>query len=133
MFFPFRLRRKKRVNESKEPKAGFRKNTQRADDYEHAAELTPTLSIPFQKVKLSKNIEFRTNNRETEQVNKFNLERNNEFIYGTTAGIIGAAVKYGFNELMQVLQIAKYDNNATSINVVMKVMNIHPHFGCLVL
>ncbi len=46
------------------------------------------------------------------------LERRDDFIKGAVAGIIGAVVKYGFNELMQFLQIAKYDNNATAITVV---------------
>ncbi len=50
----------------------------------------------------------------------FKLEQRHEFVRGTGAGIIGAVVKYIFNELMQVLKIAKYDNNATAITVVMK-------------
>ncbi|WP_366922936.1 hypothetical protein MFMK1_003417 [Metallumcola ferriviriculae] len=50
----------------------------------------------------------------------FKLEQRHEFVRGTWAGIIGAIAKYIFNELMQVLNIAKYDNNATAITVVMK-------------
>ena len=46
------------------------------------------------------------------------LERRDDFFKGAVAGMIGAVVKYGFNELMQFLQIAKYDNNATAITVV---------------
>ena len=46
------------------------------------------------------------------------LERRDDFFKGAMAGTIGAIVKYGFNELMQFLQIAKYDNNATAITVV---------------
>lgn len=46
------------------------------------------------------------------------LERQDDFFKGAVAGMIGAVVKYGFNELMQFLQIAKYDNNATAITVV---------------
>ena len=46
------------------------------------------------------------------------LERRDDFFKGAVAGVAGALVKYGFNELMQFLQIAKYDNNATAITVV---------------
>lgn len=46
------------------------------------------------------------------------LERRDDFFKGAVAGMIGAVVKYGFNELMQFLQIAKYDNNATALTVV---------------
>jgi hypothetical protein len=46
------------------------------------------------------------------------LERQDDFFKGAVAGMIGAVVKYGFNELMQFLQIAKYDNNATALTVV---------------
>jgi len=50
----------------------------------------------------------------------FKLEKREEFIKGSIAGVIGAIVKYGFNELTQLLNIAKYDNNATAITVIMK-------------
>lgn len=50
----------------------------------------------------------------------FKLEQRQEFIRGSLAGAMGAVVKYGFNELMQVMHLAKYDNNATAITVVMK-------------
>jgi len=48
------------------------------------------------------------------------LEQRDEFWKGSISGAVGAAVKYGFNELMQFLKIAKYDNNATAITVVMR-------------
>ena len=47
------------------------------------------------------------------------FEQNNEVITSSMAGAIGAAVKYAFNELTQVLGFAKYDNNATSLGTVM--------------
>ncbi len=50
----------------------------------------------------------------------FKLEQRQEFIRGSLAGAIGATVKYGFNELMQAVNLAKYDNNATAITVIMK-------------
>ncbi|MDO9534994.1 MAG: hypothetical protein Q7J85_06605 [Bacillota bacterium] len=49
----------------------------------------------------------------------FKLEQRDEFARGSVAGAAGAVVKYIFNELMQLLQIAKYDNNATAITVTM--------------
>lgn len=48
------------------------------------------------------------------------LERREEFIKGSLAGISGATVKYAFNELVQYIHIAKYDNNSTALGVVMK-------------
>lgn len=48
------------------------------------------------------------------------LERRDEFLKGSFAGILGAIAKYGFNELAQFLKISKYDNNATAITVIMK-------------
>ena len=50
----------------------------------------------------------------------FKLEQREEFLKGSIAGIVGAIGKYGFNELTQFLGIAKYDNNATAITVIMK-------------
>lgn len=47
------------------------------------------------------------------------LETKNEFVLGVIAGMIGAAVKYFFNELMQLVNIAAYDNNSTAITTVM--------------
>jgi hypothetical protein len=49
----------------------------------------------------------------------FKLEQQDEFAKGSIAGFAGAVVKYIFNELMQFLNIAKYDNNATSITLTM--------------
>jgi len=49
------------------------------------------------------------------------FEQHNEVITSSLAGAIGAAVKYAFNELTQVLGFAKYDNNATSLGTVMSV------------
>ena len=48
------------------------------------------------------------------------LEKNNEFYNGVVAGCIGATVKYIFNELVQFMGFAKYDNNATAITVVLR-------------
>ncbi|MGI6227283.1 MAG: hypothetical protein ACOYJ1_13620 [Peptococcales bacterium] len=48
------------------------------------------------------------------------LERREEFLKGSFAGVVGAIAKYGFNELAQFLQLSKYDNNATAITVIMK-------------
>lgn len=47
------------------------------------------------------------------------LEKKNEFMSGSFAGAVGAAVKYAFNEIMQAAGIAAYDNNATAVTVVM--------------
>lgn len=47
------------------------------------------------------------------------LETRNEFVLGSIAGMIGAAVKYVFNEAAQFLNFATYDNNATAIAIVM--------------
>lgn len=50
----------------------------------------------------------------------FKLERKKEFLQGSIAGIIAAIIKYIFNELMQFLKLAKYDNNATALGMVLK-------------
>jgi hypothetical protein len=100
MFFPFRLRQKRKAKE-----------TRSSHHYEHTAELCPSFYSALERYQ---------KNTPEEHVSGFKLERNNEFIFGSAAGMIGAMVKYGFNELMQVLNIARYDNNATSLTVVMK-------------
>lgn len=48
------------------------------------------------------------------------LEKSEELLTGSIAGIIGATAKYLFNEITQLLQLAKYDNNATALGVVLK-------------
>ncbi|WP_066632792.1 hypothetical protein [Desulfolucanica intricata] len=79
--------------------------------------------FPFFRKKRNKE-KLKQNNRAPKEnndpVKPLKLEKNNEFIYGTTAGMIGAAAKYAFNELTQVLNISKFDNNATSLTVVLK-------------
>ncbi|MCK9218270.1 MAG: hypothetical protein M0P77_10205 [Firmicutes bacterium] len=129
MFFPFR--RKKQVKEKR--KIFIRqRNTPIKKDYEHAAELMPTIESAVSMDSLFKKVEAHTGENsyasDKEYRNTFKLEQNNEFIFGTTAGVVGATVKYGFNELMQVLNIAKYDNNATSLGVVMKGFEYTPIF-----
>lgn len=128
MFFPFRFRRNKQINKAQERQVNHGKGAHPSQDYEHAAELSPTLSIPSEELKLAESARFRVKKQKIKHVNSFKLEQNNEFILGTAAGMIGAAVKYGFNELMQVLNIAKYDNNATSITVVMNSYEYTPVF-----
>ncbi|HZK24803.1 MAG TPA: hypothetical protein VFC74_05380 [Oscillospiraceae bacterium] len=59
------------------------------------------------------------------------LERNHDFLYGLKAGVAGAVVKYGFNELMQLSGIAKYDNNATSLTVVFSAYQHSPFYWIL--
>jgi hypothetical protein len=56
------------------------------------------------------------------------LERREDSIKGAVAGMVGAVVKYGFNELTQFLQIAKYDNNTTAITVVFTQYERSLHF-----
>ncbi|NLN54074.1 MAG: hypothetical protein GX150_07195 [Firmicutes bacterium] len=56
------------------------------------------------------------------------LERKNDFLHGVKAGMAGAAVKYGFNELMQLIGIAKYDNNVTSLTVVFSTYQHTPFY-----
>jgi len=80
----------------------------------------------FRKVEANTGENFYASDKEYR--NTFKLEQNNEFIFGTTAGVIGATFKYGFNEFKQVLNIAKYDNNATSLGVVMKGFEYTPIF-----
>jgi len=96
-------------------------------DYEYAAELSPTLNAPS-GIRSDELAGWRVIKQAGEQVTGFKLEQNNEFILGTVAGILGAAVKYGFNELMQLLGFAKYDNNATAISTVMKGYEYTPAF-----
>ncbi|HBX23597.1 MAG TPA: hypothetical protein DEF34_08210 [Desulfotomaculum sp.] len=129
MFFPFR--RKKQVKEKRKIFIRQRK-TPIKSDYEHATELSPSLESAtpmnslFKKIEANTGENFYTSNNEYRTT--FKLEQNNEFIFGTTAGVIAATVKYGFNELMQVLNIAQYDNNATSLGVVMKGFEYTPIF-----
>ncbi len=54
------------------------------------------------------------------------LEKNEELIIGSIAGSIGAVAKYAFNELAQLLSLAKYDNNATALGVVLKTWQHTP-------
>lgn len=49
----------------------------------------------------------------------YKLETKNEFVLGSIAGMTGSVVKYLFNELMQLINVAAYDNNATAISTVM--------------
>ncbi|MTI85076.1 MAG: hypothetical protein FH756_14570 [Firmicutes bacterium] len=116
MFSPFRLRKKKQVI-----------GTRLSHDYEQAAELSPSLKLPIEGLRVGESVRSRRKSA-SKKYTSFKLEQNNEFILGTTAGMIGATVKYGFNELMQVINIAKYDNNATSLTVVMKGYEYTPAF-----
>ena len=59
------------------------------------------------------------------------LERRNDFINGAVAGVVGATAKYAFNELMQYLLIAKYDNNATALSVVFSDYQKSPLFWAI--
>lgn len=59
------------------------------------------------------------------------LERKQEFIKGSIAGCVGAIAKYTYNELMQVLNIAKYDNNSTSLGVALKSWEHTPVYWVL--
>lgn len=59
------------------------------------------------------------------------LERKQEFLKGSIAGCVGATVKYIYNELMQLLNIAKYDNNATALGVVLKSWEHTPLYWLL--
>lgn len=129
MFFLFQLRQKKQAKKAKEHQGMYNKSAHLSHDYEHAAELSPTLSpLPYEELRLGEPARLCDNTQKKEHVNSFKFEQNNEFTYGTVAGMIGATVKYGFNELMQLLNIAKYDNNATSITVVMKGYDYTPAF-----
>jgi len=118
MHFPFPFR-KKPARETK---------IQRSLDYEYAAELSPTLNLPLPSIRSDERAGRQIKKPAGEQVTGFKLEQNNEFILGTVAGLLGAAVKYGFNELAQLVGLAKYDNNATSITVVMKGYEYTPAF-----